>query len=85
MTQTATATATRESPIEGVALTTDFQATECKLASVERSAKGDSLTAKVALTIANLDPTQLYELGNIMEAGPLQVRLSSCQLAMDLK
>lgn len=78
------ATQTAESPIQGAALTTDFQATECKLASVEKSAKGDSLTAKVTLTIGDLDATQLYELGNLIEAGPVSVTLKSCQLALGL-
>jgi hypothetical protein len=73
-------TAVAESPVEGAALTTDFQATEVKISAVEKG--NESLTAKVQLTIANLDPTQLYELGNIIEAGPLQVTLRSCQLGM---
>jgi hypothetical protein len=79
---TQTATQTRESPIEGASLTTDFQAQEVKLASVERS--GDHLTAKVALTIGQLDPVQLAELGNLMEAGPMFVTLRSCQLGLGL-
>jgi hypothetical protein len=80
---TPTATQTRESPIEGATLTTGFQATEVKISAVEKGS--ESLTAKVTLTIANLDPTQLYELGNIIEAGPLQVTLRSCQLGLGLK
>ena len=83
MTQ-ATAERQAESPIEGASLMTDFQATEVKLAGVEKSAKGDSLTAKVTLTISDLDPTQLYELGNLMEAGPMFVTLRSCQLGLGL-
>lgn len=78
------ATQIAESPIQGAALTTDFQASEVKLASVEKSPKGDSLTAKVNLTITDLDPSQLYELGNIMEAGPMHVTLRSCQLGLGI-
>jgi hypothetical protein len=83
-TQTAERTEAAKSPIAGASLTTDFQATECKLASVEKSPKGDSLTAKVSLTIGDLAPSQLYELGNLMEAGPIYVTLRSCQLGLGI-
>ena len=83
-TRTAERTDLDDSPIAGARLTTDFQATECKLASVEKSPKGDSLVAKVSLTIADLDPAQLYELGNLMEAGPMHVTLKSCQLGLGI-
>jgi nickel-dependent lactate racemase len=66
----------------GARLATELHATEVKIASVERS--GDSLAAKIQITVGGLDPSQLYELGNLIEGGPMEVKLMSCQLDLGL-
>ena len=63
-------------------LTTEVRATEVKLGKVERV--GKHLSTTIQLTVGNIERSQLYELGHLIEGGPMDVKLMSCQLGLGM-
>ncbi len=63
-------------------LATEVRANEVKINGVEKA--GDMLAVKFTVTAGGLEPSDIYELANLIQNGPMDVKLTSCQFDMGL-